>query len=101
MKPEQADPYNTTQVAAYRGWMDRPCLVAKGGLKSPPRSQQSSGIRFNSHSVVHGGPKLLLASEVTLRRLNGYVAKQKPDLVEFSTSKVAQAGARAAEIMRC
>jgi hypothetical protein len=58
-------------------------------------------VRFNPQSVVNGAQQLLLASQVTFRRLDGDVSKQKPDLVEFSTGQVAQTGAAAAEIMPC
>jgi len=37
-------------------------------VKHPPRQTcRSSGITFDSHSVVHGDPEFLLASEVALR----------------------------------
>ena len=65
---------------------DRSCAVAQGGLEDPPcRPPRSSGIRFDSQSVVYGGPEFLFASQVALRRLNRYVPQEKLDLVQFST----------------
>jgi hypothetical protein len=53
-----------------------PRVVAQGGLKHPPwRWFPSRGVGFDSQSVVHGNPELLLASEVVLRRLNRDVAE--------------------------
>jgi uncharacterized DUF497 family protein len=43
----------------------------------------------------------LLAPEVALGRLDGNVAQEKLDLLEFATCKVADSSARATEIMRC
>src|SRR5439155_18337926 len=48
--------------------------------KHPPwRWRRSSGIRFDSQSVVHGDPELLLGSEVALGRLDGDVSEQELD----------------------
>jgi hypothetical protein len=50
---------------------------------------RSSGIGFNSQSVVHGNPELLLASEVALRRLDGDVAEQELDLIQLPARQMA------------
>jgi hypothetical protein len=44
----------------------------------------SSGIRFDSQSIVHRDPELLFASEVALGRLDGDVAEEELELVEFA-----------------
>jgi hypothetical protein len=73
---------------------DVPCVVAQGGLKDPPsRASGSSGIGFDSQSVVHRNSELLLASEIALGRLDGDVAEQKLDLIQFATREVAETGA--------
>jgi hypothetical protein len=61
---------------------------------------RSSGVRLDSQSVVHGNPELLLASEVALCRLDGNVAEQELDLIQFTAREVAEAGARAPQIVR-
>ena len=79
-------------MARHRG--DDSPLVAQGGLKDPLwRRCRSSGIRFDSQSVVHRDSELLFASEVALRRLDRDVAKQKVDLIQFAAREVAEAGA--------
>ena len=61
------------------------CMVAQGGLKaSARRSCDSKDLGFDSQSVVHSNPELLLLSEVALRRLDGNVAEQKLDLIQFA-----------------
>ena len=75
--------------------------VAQGGLKHPPRRRcRSSKIWFDSQPVVHGNPKLLLASEVALCRLDGNVAEQELDLVEFAAREVAQTRTGSSKIVR-
>jgi hypothetical protein len=65
-------------------------VVAQGGLKHPPwRHSWSSGIRFDTQSVVHGNPQLLLASKVALRRLDGDVAEHELNLIQFAAGKMA------------
>ena len=59
-----------------------------------------SGIRFDAWSVVHGSAELLLASEITLRRLDGDVPEKKLYLLQFSTGKMAEPGTRPAKIVR-
>ena len=41
-----------------------------GRIEESPGWYPSSGVGLDSQSVVHGNPQLLLASEVTLRRLD-------------------------------
>jgi hypothetical protein len=75
-------------------------VVAQGGLKHPPwRRSWSSGIRFDAQSVVHGDPELLLASKVALSRLDGDVAKQELDLIQFAAGKMAKTGAGAPQVV--
>jgi hypothetical protein len=75
--------------------------VAKGGLKHPPRRRSaSSGIGFDSQSVVHRNPELLLASEVALGRLDGDVAEQELDLIQFAARDVAKPRAGAPQVVR-
>src|SRR5688572_8788409 len=60
----------------------------------------SSKIWFDSQTIVHGIPELLLASEIALRRLNGNVAEQELDLVQFAARQVAQTRAGSSQIVR-
>ena len=60
----------------------------------------SSGSRqFDAHSVVDGKAQFLLAAEVPFRRLDRDVSKQKLDLVQLATGKMAEPRAAAAEIL--
>jgi hypothetical protein len=54
-----------------------------------------SSIRLDTQPIVHGGPELLLASQIALGRLNRHMPQEKLDLVQLSARKVAQAGAGA------
>jgi hypothetical protein len=45
-------------------------------------------------------PEFLLASQVALCRLDGHVAEQELDLVEFAVRQVAKAGAGSSQIVR-
>ncbi len=50
---------------------DNSRVVAQGGLKNPLwRRFRSSGIRFDSQSVVHSAPQLLFAAKIAFRRLD-------------------------------
>jgi hypothetical protein len=76
-------------------------VVAQGGLKDPAwRSHRSSGIGFDSQSVVHRNPELLLASKIALRCLDGDVSEQELDLIEFATLEVAETGTGTAKVVR-
>ena len=76
-------------------------LVAQGGLMHPPwRWSGSSGIRFDSQSVVHGNPELLLASEVAFGCLDGDVAEQELDLIKFAAGEMAETSASAPQVVR-
>src|SRR3954451_6424247 len=71
---------STTWITCSR--MTSPIEVVQGGLMHPPwRWSGSSGIGFDSQSVVHGNPELLLASKIALRCLDGDVSKQELDLI--------------------
>jgi hypothetical protein len=48
----------------------------------------------------HRDSELLFASEVALSRLDGDVAEQKLDLIEFAAGEVAKASAGATEVVR-
>ena len=58
----------------------------------PPSNDPSRvrRIRFDSQSVVYGDSKLLLASEVALRRLDGDEAERELDLIQFVPCEVAE-----------
>jgi hypothetical protein len=60
----------------------------------------SSKIWFDSQTIVHGIPELLLASEIALRRLDGNVAEQELDLVQFAARQVAQTRTGSSQIVR-
>src|SRR5713101_9076950 len=57
-------------------------------------------VRFDAHSVVDGKAQFLLAAEVPFRRLDRDVSKQKLDLVQLTTGKMAEPRAAAPKIMR-
>ena len=60
-------------------------------MTHPPwRWAGSSGIGFDSQSVVHGNPELPLASKVSLRYLDGDVSEQELDLIQFVAREVAE-----------
>jgi hypothetical protein len=46
--------------------------------------------RFDAYSVVDGKAQFLLAAEVAFRRLDRDVSKQKLDLVQLATGKMAE-----------
>jgi hypothetical protein len=48
---------------------------------------ESSGIRLDAQAVVHRAPKLLLAPEVALGRLNRDVPEEELDLVQFAAGE--------------
>jgi hypothetical protein len=56
--------------------------------------------RFYANSVVHGRVNSLLTAAVALRRSDRDVAGQTLDLLQFSSGRVTQACAVAAEIVR-
>ena len=66
--------------------------MAQIEASAPGAPVWSSCVRFDSQSVVHGNPEFLLGSEQALRRLDGDVAQQELDLVEFAAGQVAQTG---------
>jgi hypothetical protein len=47
-------------------------------------------IRFNTHSIVDGKAQFLFAAEVAFRRLDRGMPKQKLDLIQLSTCKMAE-----------
>jgi hypothetical protein len=55
---------------------------------------------FDADFVVHGESELLLAAEVNLRRLDGYMTKEKLNVVKLASGKMAQTCAGAAKIVR-
>src|SRR6516162_11531895 len=94
------------RVVAHKS---RPNVVA---LKAPRDMSPSGGlwpsasprirriIRFNAHSIVDGKAQFLLAAEVAFRRLDRDMSKQKLDLIQLPTSKMAEPRATSAKIMR-
>jgi hypothetical protein len=64
-------------------------------LKSPTSSFFRWIVRFDAHSVVDGKAQFLLAAEVPFRRLDRDVSKQKLDLVQLATGKMAESRAAA------
>lgn len=66
----------------------------------PWRWSGSSGIGFDSQSVVHGNPELSLASEIALRRVDGDASEQGLDLIEFATREVAKTGRGTPQVVR-
>lgn len=59
-----------------------------------------STVGFVADPVVDRVPKTLLAAEILFGRLDGNVAKQELDLVQFPSGVAAQASARPTEIVR-
>ena len=57
-------------------------------------------LRFDADAVVHRSADSLLAAEITLRRLDGDVAQQELDLVQFPSGIAAQASPRPTEVVR-
>jgi hypothetical protein len=76
----------------------RPLKSARGGLSAPLGRLRS---RFDSKFVVHGVAELLFATQVTLRGLDGDVAQQELNLVEFAASQMTEPGARPPQVVRC
>ncbi len=64
-------------------------------MHPPWRWSGSSGTGFDSQSVVHGTPELLLAPEIPFGRLDGYVAEEELDLFEFTAREVTEPRTRA------
>jgi hypothetical protein len=62
--------------------------VAKGWVIRPFRSW------FDAHLVVHRKPELLLASEATVRCLDGHVTEEKLNLVELPAGQMTEACTR-------
>lgn len=59
-----------------------------------------SEVRLDANPVVDRVSKTLFTAEISLSRLNGDVAEQKLDLVQFPSGIAAQAGAGPTEVMR-
>jgi hypothetical protein len=57
-------------------------------------------IRLDADRIVDRIPESLFAPQIALSRLNADVPEQELNLLQFSARFVAQAGARAAEVMR-
>jgi hypothetical protein len=58
-----------------------------------------SGIRLNTDRIINGISKPLLASQISLRRLDADVPEQELDLFQLATTLVAQPSTRATEVM--
>jgi len=50
--------------------------------------------RLNPEPIIHGVPEPLLASQVFLRSLHGYMTEKELDLLQFASRIVAEAGTR-------
>jgi hypothetical protein len=59
----------------------------------------TTGSRRKWQTVIDSTSELLFARDVSFRCLNGCMAEQKLDLLQFTARNVAQARTRAAEIM--
>ncbi len=60
---------------------------------------QCSTVGLDTDPIIDGVSKALLTAKISLGRLDGDMAEQKLNLVQFPTSIAAEAGAGAAEIM--
>jgi len=56
---------------------------------------------FDSDLIIHRRPDPLLATQVSFRRLHGNMPQKELDLFELPSRSVAEAGASAAQIVRC
>ena len=62
-------------------------------MHPPWRWSGSRGIEFDSQSAVHGNPERL-AFEVAFRWLDGAVAKQVVNLIQFAACEMAETRTR-------
>jgi hypothetical protein len=61
-----------------------------------PRLSDGAACDRNSKSIIHGILKFLFTSDVPFSGLHSGVAKEKLNLLQFSSTTMAQAGASAA-----
>jgi hypothetical protein len=61
---------------------------------------RDSAFRFDADAIVNGAANALLAAQIPLGGLNGNVPEKKLDLLQFSTGRMAEPGARPAKIVR-
>lgn len=59
-----------------------------------------SALRLDADAIIDSAANALLAAQITLSRLDGDVPEKKLYLLQFSTSGMAQPGARSAKIVR-
>ena len=71
---------------------------ARGGRRQ--RFRSAARFRLDAHPVVDSVAKFLLASEVPLGGLDGDMAKQKLDLIQFTAGEMAEPRAGAPKIVR-
>jgi hypothetical protein len=64
-----------------------------------PKLLKPHRLRLGSKAIIDRFLKLLLASDVPLRRLHPSVAKQELDLFEFASTSMAEAGATATKVV--
>lgn len=74
-----------------------PFMPAKSGLR---QVRLWPKVWLKTNLVVHGRYEPLTRAEIALRGFNRSVTEQELDLLQFSSSSMAQAGTRAAEVMR-
>jgi hypothetical protein len=83
-------------------WIVTICRQGRTDRAVRPSTQLScGGVRFDPKPVVHGTSELLLAPQVAFRRLDGHVAQEKLDLLEFAAGKVTQPGVCPTKIVGC
>jgi len=90
-----------SELLAYNS-QDWFSVVAKGRSMPPPeRTKIEYSCLLTAESVIHRTSKLLLASKVTFRGLDRYMAEQELNLVQLTTGEMTEPGARSSQIMRC
>ena len=78
----------TCALAYRRAEYPEKTTLLQGSLKGTGNPPLPS--RLNADFVVHGASELLLAAKVNFRCLDGYMTKEKLDLVKLASSKMAE-----------
>lgn len=76
------------------------CRQGGTGLPSALDCARSRGVRLDAEPIVDGAPEPPFASQVPLRHLDGDVAQEKLELLEFAARQVTEPRARTTKIMR-
>jgi hypothetical protein len=90
-------PLSDRRAPGLRVSRNNPVVSEKSGLRQVLLWPK---IWFKTNLVVHGRDEPLTRAEIALRSFDRSVTKQELDLLQFSSSGMAQAGTRAAEVMR-